>query len=195
MVCLTISLLSPFADSQSFVEGRHYSIVDNATQLSTSKEVVEYFSFSCPGCYAMEPHINTLQQQLPALSLRRVHLPFGGRKAGFSQQAFVLMELLKGSQHHQRVFERIHLQNNVFNNQQELIDFFQSLGYDELAVKQTLNSFATDNMLRKMNNEAKKKSIKLVPTIIVNGKYQVNVKAIYSGTSLAMLVEYLSGLP
>ena len=190
-----ILLLSQVAHSQSFVEGKHYSIVEGASQLSRPKEIVEYFSFSCPGCYAMEPHIKTMQQQLPALNLRRVHLPFGGRKAGLSQKAFVLLELLNGSQHHQSVFDRIHVQNNVFNTQQELIDYFQELGYDKTQVKHALNSFSADTMLRKMNNETKKKGIGLAPTIIVNGKYQVNVKAVYAGTSLAALVEYLYDLP
>ena len=195
VVLSAIILLCPLAHSQSFVEGTHYSIVDGANQPGSAKEIVEYFSYSCPGCNALEPHIKALQQQLPTLSLRRVHLPFGGRKADISQEAFVLMKLLSATQHHQKVFDRIHVQQNVFNNQQELIDFFVNLDYDELRVKQALNSFAADTMLRKMNQEANKQGILLVPTIIVNRKYQVNLKAVYSGTSLAALLEYLYSLP
>ena len=188
-------LLSTQAHSQGFIEGTHYSIVDGAKQLSKQQETVEYFSFSCPGCYAMEPYVKGLQAELASINLRRVHLPFGGRKAKLSQKAFVLMELLNATQHHDAIFNRIHLQKNLFDTEQELIEFFQSLGYDEIELTTALNSFTADSMLRTMNNEARKNNIKSVPTIIVNGKYQVNSRAIYSGARLSALIEYLDGLP
>jgi thiol:disulfide interchange protein DsbA len=143
----------------------------------------------------MEAHIHTLEHALPSLNLRRVHLPFGGRKANISQKAFVLMELLDANQYYQDVFNRIHLDSKGFNDQQELVSFFQDLGYGKLEIINELNSFSADSMLRKMNNEAKNNKINSVPTIIVNGKYQVNAQAIFSGLNLAKLIEYLNGLP
>jgi thiol:disulfide interchange protein DsbA len=188
-------LLSPLAYSQSFVEGTHYSIVDDASESNPVKEIVEYFSFSCPGCYALEPHVEALREQLPTMNFRRVHLPFGGRKAGVSQKAFAVLELLDGAQHYQSVFDRIHLEKNVFDSDEELTSFVRGLGYSELQVNQALNSFSADSMLRKMTNEAKKMNIRSVPTMIVNGRYQVNIGSVYSSNNLAALVKYLSGLP
>ena len=188
-------LLSTFAHSQSFKEGTHYSIANGAKRLSKQQEAVEYFSFSCPGCYAMEPYIKALHEELPSINVRRVHLPFGGRKAKLSQKAFVLMQLLNAPQHHDAIFNRIHQQKNLFDNEQELISFFQELGHDELELTTALNSFSADSMLRTMNKEARKNFIQSVPTIIVNGKYKVNSRAIYSGTSLSALIKYLNSLP
>lgn len=143
----------------------------------------------------MEPHINVLKKQQPTLKLRRVHLPFGGPNAKLSQKAFALMELLNAEKHHASVFNRIHIQKNPFNNQQELIDFFETLGYDKLKVSGILSSFSTDTMIRKMNLESKKNNIRTVPTIIVNGKYQVNTRSVFSGANLTSLIEFLDGLP
>jgi thiol:disulfide interchange protein DsbA len=202
VVCLALLLSSQaysqvFTEvgAQHFVEGTHYSIVESINQEVDSNETIEYFSFSCPGCYVMEAHIQTLEHALPSLNLRRVHLPFGGRKAKVSQQAFVLMALLDADQYYQDVFDRIHLDKKGFNNQQELVTFFQELGYSKLEVTNALNSFSADSMLRKMNNEAKNNKIESVPTIIVNGKYQVNVQAVFSGVNLAELIQHLNGLP
>ncbi|MBL4671017.1 MAG: thiol:disulfide interchange protein DsbA/DsbL [Arenicella sp.] len=198
IVCLALLLSSPAYSqvvAQHFIKGTHYSIVESANRPGNSNETIEYFSFSCPGCYVMEAHIQTLEHALPSLNLRRVHLPFGGRKAKISQKAFVLMQLLGANQYYQDVFNRIHVDKKGFNNEQELIAFFQDLGHNKLDVTNALNSFSADAMLRKMNNEAKNNKINTVPTIIVNGKYRVNAQAIFSGGNLAELIEHLNGLP
>jgi len=187
--------LSNLAYSQSFVEGTHFSIIDDVSQGTPNNETVEYFSFSCPGCYAMEPHIQALKERLPSQTLRRVHTPFGGKNAKLSQVAFVLIELLNAEQHSQTVFERIHRQRNAFDSNEEIIDFFQSLGYKKDEIVSTMDSFAADTMLRKMNLETKRNRIRTVPTIIVNGKYQINAGAVYDGTNLVALVDYLQDLP
>jgi len=196
--CAAILLTSqayPQAVAQHFIEGTHYSNVKGTSRAANSNETIEYFSFSCPGCYVMETHIQTLEHALPSLNLRRVHLPFGGRKAKISQKAFVLMELLNAKQYYQDVFNYIHLDNGAFNNEQELVTFFQGLGYKKLDITNTLSSFSANTMLRKMNNEAIRNKIASVPTIIVNGKYQVNSQAIFSGVNLAELIQYLNSLP
>lgn len=194
-VLLLSSQSYPQAYAQPFIEDTHYSVIKGANLQANSKETIEYFSFSCPGCYVMESHIKTLEHALPSLNLRRVHVPFGGRKANISQKAFVLAELLNANQYYQDVFNRIHLDKQGFNNEQELVSFFQDFGYNKLDITNALNSFSADSMLRKMNNEAKSNRISTVPTIIVNGKYQVNVQAIFSGVNLTELIEYLNGLP
>jgi thiol:disulfide interchange protein DsbA len=124
LFCLA-SRLSNQALAQDFIEGTHYSIIELAKQSSNSKEAVEYFSFSCPGCFAMENYIRPLHKALPSKEVRRVHMPFGGRNAKLSQKAFVLMELLDATQHHQDVFNRIHLQKKTFNDEQEIVTFFK----------------------------------------------------------------------
>lgn len=187
-------LLAPFTVSaQSFEEGTHYSVIE-ADSASKIPEVVEYFSFSCPGCYAIEPHISTLLKTRPVNKVRRVHMPFGGRKAKLAQKVFVLMKLLDGSKYKDAIFARIHSARNAFDNEEEIIDYFERLGYERIIVAQTLRSFSADTMVRKMNQLGIKNQIRIVPTIIVNGKYKVNIRAINSEKYLAALVQFLNGL-
>lgn len=186
--------------SQSFVEGTHYSRIKQDAKVRTNSskdrnEVVEYFSFSCPGCYAIEPTIKALVETRPNLTLRQVHMPFGGAKAKFSQKAFVLMTLLNAQEHRDSIFHRIHVKRNTFDSEDEIIDFFQSLGFERSQLETVLSSFAADTMVRKMNQEAVTNQIRSVPTIIVNNTYQVNVRAVNTKTDLAALVKYLEGQP
>ena len=194
IVCIIFLIFSQLVLAQDFVEGTHYSVIKGSKPSLNSKEVVEYFSFSCPGCFAMEPHIKLLEKNLPSNQLRRVHLPFGGKNAKLSQQAFVLLKLLNGEKYHDHIFNRIHVDKNVFNDQGELIGFFENLGYTRSLVESYLSSFAADTLVRSMNLEARNNQIRLAPSIIVNGKYLVDTRAVYSGANLVDLVSYLSAL-
>lgn len=194
IVCLAFT--AQLAHSQSFDEGKHYTVIEQQQSLSEQQknEVVEYFSFSCPGCFTLEPSISALTNQQPSLNFRRVHMPFGGRKAKFSQKAFVLMELLKAQKHKDAIFKRLHVKRDLFDSDDEIITFFESLGYEPKLLKQTLESFTADTMTRTMNKEAMKMQIKSVPTVIVNGKYMVNIRSLSSTNQLPALVSYLNSL-
>lgn len=194
---MLVTPLSVFA--QSFVEGIHYSRIELAAESGTSvgiaDSVVEYFSFSCPGCYAIEPSIKGLIKLQPNVNLRQVHMPYGGRQAKFSQRVFVLMTLLNAGEHKDAIFDRIHVAKNTFDSDAEVVGFFEDLGHERSKVEATLNSFTADTMLRKMNQEAIKNKIRSVPTITINDKYQVNVGTANTADGLVALLQYLNGQP
>jgi len=193
-------LMTSFASSaQIYQEGQHYNVVAiNANKPASKSEhplVTEYFSFSCPGCYAMESSLVNLTKVFDGLELKRVHMPFGGQNAKYSQKAFVLMELLAAQEHKDAIFRRIHVSRNPFNSNDEIVGFYSELGYEKQQVESLLNSFSADGMIRKMNKDAVKYKVKSVPTIIVNDKYEVNIRALPQTNSLLGIVQYLHTLP
>ena len=185
--------IMPSAQSKSFVEGTHYSVIEQAT-FSEPSEVVEFFSFSCPGCYAMEPLVKSMQAALPEINLRRVHMPYGGRKAKQSQKVFVLMTLLHAEQYKDAIFKRIHSQQDLFDSDKEIIGYFVSLGYERRKVEQLFRSFSADTKLRQMNKEGINRKVQSVPSFIVNGRYQVILSAVASGDDFTQLIDYLNRL-
>lgn len=198
LLCIGLSA-SQLGLSQGFSEGTHYSIVEKPRSIGASESqgpptMVEYFSFSCPGCYAIEPSIKALLKDLPSIKLERVHMPFGGQKAKLSQKVFALMELLGAAEHKDAIFNRIHVKRNDFSSDDEIIGYFEELGYEKTKVQQTLGSFSADTLIRKMNKEAVKQKITSVPTLIVNGQYQVNIRALATTGNLSSLVRYLHSL-
>ncbi len=197
---LSMALISNLASAQTFQEGVHYTVlnndVDDANTLThngaVTPVVVEYFSFSCPGCAAVEPSMRILEKSEPKVDVQRVHMPFGGAKAKYSQKAFALMQLLDAGVVKDKIFTRIHRQRNTFDSDDEIIEFFTEQGYEQSKVAQTLASFSADTLIRKMNKEAARNKIKSVPTIIVNGKYQVSVRQLSDATTLTKIVNFLS---
>lgn len=181
------------AYSQDFVEGAHYTVIEGQVSLAKpiKNEVVEYFSFSCPGCYVLEPGIDSLTKQ-PELNVQRVHMPFGGRNAKHSQTVFVLMKLLKASKHKDAIFKRIHVERNAFDSVNEIVEFFEALGYGSKVIRAHLSSFSADAMIRKMNADAIKRKIQSVPTVIVNGRYKINIRSLSSSSQLPALVNFLN---
>ncbi|WP_170132024.1 thiol:disulfide interchange protein DsbA/DsbL [Arenicella xantha] len=192
-LCLSLFVVQS-AQAQSFVEGTHYSVVEHST-LSESPEVVEFFSFSCPGCYAMEPLVESMQAAMPEINLRRVHMPYGGRKAKQSQKVFVLMTLLHAEQYKNAIFERIHLQQDLFDSDEEIIGYFVDIGYERLKVEQLFRSFSADTKLRQMNKEGINRKVQSVPSFVVNGRYQVILAAVSSADDFTRLIDYLNSLP
>lgn len=178
------------ANAQSFVEGQHYTVLESPISAEPN-ELIEFFSFSCPGCYAIEPSLQRLVENQPGLNLRRVHAPFGGKNAKYAQKAFVIMALLGEDNRKQLIFDRIHQQRNTFDSDQELIAYFTEFGHTESAVAGNLHSFSADAMIRKMNKELINNKITAVPTLIWAGKYQINLQALADLSALNELVRYL----
>lgn len=186
-------LISQAINAQGFEKGLHYTVIKGA-EVSEKKEVVEYFSFSCPGCFAFEPNMKALIKQRPEVNLRRVHLPFGGSKAKFSQKVFAVMQLLDAQNHKDATFNRIHIKRDTFDSDAEVISFFEELGYESKLIEGHLKSFTADSLIRKMNSEAAKKQVKSVPTIIVNGKYKVENRSLNSSDQFLAVVSFLYSL-
>ncbi len=190
---LAPAFIASVAHAQVFEEGTHYTVIESQVSSDgpVKNEVVEYFSFSCPGCYVLEPGVDALVMQ-PELSVQRLHMPFGGRNAKQSQKAFVLMKLLKASEHKDAIFKRIHGERNTFGSVDEIVAFFEALGYDTKAIRAHLSSFSADAMIRKMNAEAIKQKIQSVPTVIVNNRYKVNIGSLSSSSQLPAVVNFLN---
>ena len=66
-----ILIVSITAQSQGYEEGVHYTIIDQhqgglQKRGAGDNEVVEYFSFSCAGCYSFESSISALLRTQPS---------------------------------------------------------------------------------------------------------------------------------
>ena len=66
---LVLALLTAScAEAETFVEGRHYQLLDSPTTTSNPSkiEVVEVFWIGCNHCYALESYIEGWERNLPS---------------------------------------------------------------------------------------------------------------------------------
>ena len=78
----TAMLVSGTAGAQ-LVEGKNYARITNPQPVETGKkiEVIEFFSYGCPHCAALEPYLDTWREKLPAdVAFRSVPAMFEQRR-------------------------------------------------------------------------------------------------------------------
>jgi len=191
-ICAALALLATtFACSAeevpAFVEGTHYTVLDPAQPTSSSPEVVEvveFFWYGCPHCYAFEPHVRGWEQGLPAnVEFIRVPGTFNAAykmhaKAYYTAQVLGILDEV-----HADFFDAV--QNNIhaaqggggdpmtvmFATEDQIASFFVQHGVSDAQFRSTFNSFQVSTLVARAESLQRRYRIAHVPTIVVNGKY------------------------
>jgi thiol:disulfide interchange protein DsbA len=139
-------------------------------------EVVEMFWYGCPHCYAFEPTLNPWIEKLPAdVNFVRIPAMFGGIWDVHGQM-FITLDTM-GVEHkvHMAVFDAIHKEHKMFKTPDEMADFVATQGVDKAKFLDTYKSFAVAGLVKKDKDLAQKYQVSGVPTLIVNGKYRLDL--------------------
>ncbi|AEY00226.1 thiol:disulfide interchange protein DsbA [Oceanimonas sp. GK1] len=185
-------LLVPLAQAASeFQEGVEYTVV--AEVPSSKPEVTEFFSYVCPHCYSFEPLMDKLAERLPEADINKVPVAFLGRDMGpVLQRAYGAALLLKVEDKLTPVmFDRIHRQKKMPASLEDVKEVFVANGVDAKDFDGVINSFALNGMIAKYDKLTEKYNVRGTPTVIVRGKYQLNMGEIGSEERFYRVVEYL----
>jgi len=138
-------------------------------------EVVEFFAYHCPACYALEPGLNEwVKKQGDKIVLRRVHLPFQG-PADPEAHLFLTLEAMgKQAEFHPKVLHAVHVQRVRLMKDDQIIDWVSKNGIDRAKFLETWNSFGVTTKLRRLPQVATAYQVSGTPTIIIDGKYQTS---------------------
>ena len=82
LLALTVASLAPPAQAQTWVAGKHYTVIPTQrTNVPAGKvEVMEVFSYGCPACNTFRPAMKKLKAALPP-NAQLVYLPASWNKA------------------------------------------------------------------------------------------------------------------
>jgi thiol:disulfide interchange protein DsbA len=159
-------------------------------------EVVEVFGYTCPHCAHFQPEVNAWHKALPA-DVRFEYVPaaFGGAwdalaKAFYSAEALGVRERT-----HDAVFDAIHNKNALKGiTDEDVADLYASLGVDRARFLAQMTSFGTNAKIAKARQFATRTGVTGTPTMIVNGKYRVNVTQDRGFKGMLAAVDYLVAL-
>jgi thiol:disulfide interchange protein DsbA len=156
------------------VEGRDYiKLARPLAMANTGKiEVIEFFWYACPHCFAFEPTIEAWIDRLPAdVRFRRVPVGFDALKQ-VHQQIFYTWEALGlVDQMHVKTFTRFHVQKRPIEREQDMLDFAQESGLDVNKVKQAWNSFGVQTKMRQANQLTEQYDITQMPEMGIQGRF------------------------
>jgi len=160
--------------SAQLVEGKNYLRLPNPQPVETGNkiEVIEFFSYGCPHCAALEPYLDKWLDTLPPdVAFRRIPVMFHPDWVQLAKIYYTLDAMGQAPKLSPEVFKAIHQQNVNLAEKNKFFDWAASKGLDKKKVEEVFSSFAIDGKVKRAMQLAQEYHIEGVPTVIVDGKF------------------------
>jgi len=165
-------------NAYALTQGKEYALLQPAltTQDPKRVEVLEFFWYGCPHCFALEPDLTAWVKTLPkGAYFRRVPAvinPFWAPLA----RAFYAAELMGITEKlHYDIFNAIHLSGQNLNNRETLLSFVEKMGVNRKQFAQKLDSPEVTDRVEASQRLGAAAQLQGVPALVVDGKYQTSV--------------------
>jgi thiol:disulfide interchange protein DsbA len=186
-------------------EGTNYTRLVPAQPTSVAPgqvEVLEFFWYGCPHCYALDPLIESWRKSKPGfITFTRVPVMWSEGHRSTARLYYTLESMGKLDQLHSDVFKEIHVNNDplitpdpndVAGAERVQTAFVTKLGVPEDAFKKAYHGFDVENDLQRADELGQRYRIEGVPTFVINGKYIADVRSAGSPERLLALVTDLA---
>ena len=181
---------------KTYTQGSHYDLIDPAYDTDNTDQVIvyEFFGYKCPHCSSFQPFIKPWHDKLPKhVKLVRIPVVFQAgwevlAKAYYTAETMGIIEKT-----HIPMFDALHKQRKRLNTLDDVADWYaDNFQVDKQAFLATANSFMIDSKIRQSHNLMRKMNVTSTPTLIINGKYIPNKKALTNIPDLLDMATYLS---
>ncbi|HET8551962.1 MAG TPA: thiol:disulfide interchange protein DsbA/DsbL [Gammaproteobacteria bacterium] len=177
--------------------GVNYQVLDTPqpTNAGTGQvEVMEFFWYACPHCYAFEPYLeNWLAKDKPKdVKFVRVPVMNGFQwahvmaRAFYTEKALGLVDKL-----HKAIFDEIHRRRHLLKSKEDFKKFFVKHGVDGDAFDKAWNSFTVAMNMKRAASEQKAYQIMGVPTLAIAGKYTLTLHQGQNDEDMLRVTDYL----
>src|SRR5882672_8572524 len=161
-------------------------------------EVLEFFWYACPHCYAIDSLVESWKKTKPAyISFSRVHVMWNEAHRSLARLYYTLDSMGKLDQLHGDVFKEIHVNgnplvaadpNNAAESERIQTAFVTKHGISESDFKKAYHSFGVETALQRADEMVHRYRIEGVPTFVINGKYVADVRSADGQERLMSLV-------
>jgi protein dithiol oxidoreductase (disulfide-forming) len=204
--------LSPVTHAaQTWTQGKQYRLlqpIQRTTVPAGKVEVLEVFSYGCIACNSFQPIIEKLKSSLPPnAQMAFLHASFNSTESWpLFQRAYYAAESLGiAERSHQALFDAIWKTGELavvdsttrqLRNPQPTLDgvarfYARATGIMPDAFLAAARSFAVESKMRAADVQIASMKVSGTPTLIVNGKYRVDMNTVESIEELIDLVKFL----
>lgn len=166
------------APADNFKPGDHYKVMPRPVESTVEEgqiEVLEFFLYTCPHCYAFEPTVHEWSKSPPAgVSFKRVPAAFGAHTVPLSKAYYTAEVLGVLDKLHPALFEAIHKHKLKLDSEEAIAAIFVQNGVSESDFKNTYNGFHVANLVRRTEQLTVAYKVTGVPSMAVAGKYWLN---------------------
>jgi len=193
LMFLFLFAASSLLQAADYKEGVDYKQLPQLETDSGDKiEVLEFFWYGCPHCYAFEPYIAEWKKTKPAnVEFTRIPAVFRPDWEVEARAYYALSNMGVIEDIHGKIFNAIHKDKMRFNKLELIADFVEKNGVDRKKFVEEYNSFAVDGMVRKAKKKQAEYKIEGVPSIAVAGKYLTSGSMSGSFGNLIKILNYL----
>jgi thiol:disulfide interchange protein DsbA len=165
-------------------------------------EVLEFFWYACPHCYAIDPSVESWKKSKPAyISFSRVPVTWSEGHRSLARMYYTLESLGKLDQLHSEIFKEIHVNgnplvasdaNDVAASERLQAAYVKKFGISEQDFKKAYHSFSVETALQRADQLVQRYRIDGVPIFVINGKFIADVRTAGSPERLMSLVDDLA---
>ena len=154
-------------------EGVEYQRLQTPQPTDTGKkvEVLEFFWYNCPHCFAFEPSLSDWgKKRGTSIVLRRV--PVGFRESFIPQQKlYFTLEIMNRFDVHRAVFDAVHVAKQKLDKEEQIVEFIEKQDVDKKKFLETFNSFTVQSKVNRVRQLMEAYRIDGVPTVVIDGQY------------------------
>ena len=195
LASLGLAPSSTLAQAQP-VEGKDFLKLGTPAPVSAPAgkiEVIEFFWYGCPHCYALEPMLEPWRAKLPAdVHFRLVPFDFDEALRELHKRIFCTWEVLGlVEKMHVKTFDRFHRDRKPINTEKDMLAFAAESGLDVAKVKDAWNSFGVQVKMRQAKQVCEQYDIHSTPVLAVQGRFETEPSMAGSGEKALAVTDWL----
>jgi thiol:disulfide interchange protein DsbA len=181
------------------VEGKNYVKLSTPAPVSLPSpdkkvEVVEFFGYWCPHCYAFESTLEAWVKRLPAdVAFRRVPVAFSVPQQALQKAFYALEDIGQAGNMHRKIFAAIHQQNRRLGTESEIFEFLGSQGVDMAKFREAFGSFSATTRASRARQLSQDYKIDGVPALGVQGRFFTSGSLSGGNDRMVQVADFLIG--
>jgi thiol:disulfide interchange protein DsbA len=162
-----------------YLAGEHYRVVEDPPRRRAGQPILvqEFFSYGCIHCRNFDPLLDDWRANMPeGATFSRSPVTFSPMWQLLAQSYYALESLDAAQENHLRLFRAIHDNGRQFLSADMVGDYIDGNGTTKDEFLRAFNSPEVRRHLRDTEAAQRKLVITSVPTMVVGGKYVVNME-------------------
>jgi thiol:disulfide interchange protein DsbA len=186
-------------------EGANYTRIVPAQPTSVPAgqvEVLEFFWYACPHCYALEPTVAAWLKSKPAyISFSRIPVQWNEGHRSLARLFYTLDSMGKLNDVHSEIFKEIQVSgdpliggdpNSAAGAERVQLAFIRRLGISDADFDKEYHGFNVETAMQRADQLVQRYRVTSVPMFVVNGKYVTDVSMTGTPERLMLLLNDLT---
>lgn len=155
-------------------------------------EVVEFFLYTCPACFAFDPALHAWSKTLgPDVVLRRIHVGVGAMHKLHQRLFYALDSMGRLADLHAQLFNAIHIEKLDLSSEKAITAWAVGKGVDSAKFTSTFNSFGAQTRLGQSAKLAEAYRAEGVPALGIAGRFLTSPSMAGGAAQALVVADYL----